>query len=186
MAFMISALGSTTACAAVAEGEDFEAEVPGDQASSEELDEGSPDDPGLLEAAATDQAEVAGDLAPQSAAQCEGGANGFRDIPDTLRGTTVYTRALGGGTRTILYHGTVGGVQRGWAMIDGNTIAGDLVWMDWTQNNGASWIQCGPFGVTAGGQTKTSAAQRTSSSTSWRFRACGRAVGFGSVCGPWW
>jgi len=71
-------------------------------------------------------------------------------------------------------------------MIDGSTFSGDLVWMDWTTNGGASWIQCGPFEVTAANQTKTSAAQRTSSDPNWQFRACGRAFPNFSVCGPWW
>ncbi|GAA0915295.1 hypothetical protein [Virgisporangium aurantiacum] len=126
----------------------------------------------------------------RSAADCEGGRNGFVDIPDTLRGTVAPVannpRDLGFGVRAILYYGNVGGVQRGWAMIDGSTITGDLVWMDWTTNGGASWLQCGPFSVGGTGRTKTSAAKNTSSSALWQFRACGRAVGGQSRCTNWW
>lgn len=133
-----------------------------------------------------DGEELDRELDPATAAECEGGANGFVDISDSRRGTAVYTRNLGAGTRVILYYGNVGGVQRGWAMIDGSTIPGDLVWMDWTKDGRASWIQCGPFAVDDYGLTKTSAAQRTKNDDDWQFRACGRAVGFNSVCGPWW
>jgi hypothetical protein len=165
------------ACAIDAE-EELLAEAPSSGELSEEL------------IAVDGEDDLAGEvdrvMDPATAADCEGGANGFVDISDSRRGTAVYTRNLGGGTRTILYYGNVGGVQRGWAMIDGDTIPGDLVWMDWTKDNGAHWIQCGPFSVAAIAGTKTSAAQRTSSDVRWRFRACGRAIGFGSVCGPWW
>ncbi len=155
---MVALSGVVYACAAVEEGDD----------------EGLPDDAELDEV--------------ESRGQCEGGANGFRDIPDTLRGSKVYSVNLGpaGFPRVTLYYGNVGGVRRGWAMIDGSTHVGDLVWMDWTRDGGRTWIQCGPFPVDYDGWTKTSAAQRTSSSSSWRFRACGRAHGAYSVCGAWW
>ncbi|MDR7275729.1 hypothetical protein [Catenuloplanes atrovinosus] len=131
---------------------------------------------------------VAGTGAPASAtaAECSGGANGFIDIPDTLRGSQVYAVDLGGGATSRLYVGTVSGAQRTWAMIDGTTYPGDRVWMDWTQNGGATWLQCGPFQITAPGQTKTTAAKRTSSSTSWRVRACGAFSGGPVRCGAWW
>jgi len=126
------------------------------------------------------------EIGPMSAADCERGANGFRDIPDTLRGTEVFPPFDMVGARIILYRGPLAGGQRGWAMIDGQTLPGDLVWMDWTRDGGASWIQCGPFQVTANGQTKTSAAQRTSSDPRWQFRACGHVSPVGTRCGPWW
>jgi hypothetical protein len=156
---MVALSGAVYACAAVEDGDE------NGQAGDEELDE------------------------IESRAQCEGGANGFRDIPDTLRASRVYSINLGPDTRyprATLYHGIVGGVQRGWAMIEGSTHTGDLVWMDWTKDGGRTWIQCGPFPVDDNGWTKTSAAQRTNSSTNWRFRACGRAHGLYSQCGAWW
>lgn len=129
--------------------------------------------------------------AQATAAQCEGGANGFIDISDSLRGTQVYAVDLGNSVTVRLYYGTVSGAQRGWAMIDGATWSGDRVWMDWTTNWNSSgnftWLQCGPFSVGSNGTTKTSAAKTTSSSSTYRFRACGRLVtGSTSKCGAWW
>ena len=126
-------------------------------------------------------------LTEQTAAQCENGANGFIDISDSLVGTRVKPILdLGSGVSVTLESGTVAGAQRGWARIHGSTIAGDQVWMDWTTNNGSSWLQCGPFTVGFSGMSKTSAAKKTSSSTSYRFRACGRLVGSSSKCIIWW
>ncbi len=47
--------------------------------------------------------------------------------------------------------------------------------MDWTTNGGSSWLQCGPFTVGTTGTSKTSAAQTTGTSSSYKFRACGKA-----------
>ncbi len=44
--------------------------------------------------------------------------------------------------------------------------------MDWTTNGGSSWLQCGPFTVGTTGTSKTSAAKTTSTSSSYKFRAC--------------
>jgi hypothetical protein len=135
--------------------------------------------------------------ASATAADCENGANGFIDIPDNLTGARAPTgnnpRILtGSGANTIevrLEYGTVSGRQRGWAHLyprgDRRLLSGDQVWMDWTTNNGASWLQCGPF--TAGNlQSKTSAAKTTSSDPNYRFRACARLVGFSTQCTDWW
>ena len=70
-----------------------------------------------------------------SPADCEGGANGFRDIPDDLVGQLVgaeWEIDLGNDVYVSLRSGTVAGTQRGWALIEGATIPGDKVWMDWT------------------------------------------------------
>lgn len=152
-----------------------------------------------LLAAAAAAALVAGAVtfavpAPASAApqDCERGANGFIDIPDTLTGTVVrFVDLYGqppGGVRVELHAGTIGGVRRGWAKITGGSAGpGDQVWMDWTRDGGVSWLQCGPFTLTALGQTKTSAAQRTDPSPAWRFRACGRLNQAPWVdCTSWW
>jgi hypothetical protein len=122
-----------------------------------------------------------------SSGDCEGGANGFIDISDSLSGTVQRSVNMGFGVTVTLQSGTVAGAQRGWAKIGGSTLSGDLVWMDFTKNNWASWIQCGPFAVGSDNHTKTSAAQRTSSSTAWQFRACGNLAGIGdSICtSPW-
>ena len=130
--------------------------------------------------------EQTSEIESQLASDCENGANGFIDISDSLSGTVQRSVALEFGLTVTLQSGTVSGAQRGWAKISGPTIAGDLVWMDWTQNSGASWLQCGPFSVDGAGLTKTSAAKRTSSLASWQFRACGRPVGGSSRCSGWW
>jgi hypothetical protein len=117
---------------------------------------------------------------------CEGGRNGFVDIPDTLSGTVQRDLFLGLGAKELyLETGQVGGVQRGWAMLNGGPLAGtDLVWMDWTRDGGSTWLQCGPFSV-GDKPSKTSAAQATSSDPRWRFRACADA-GTGIRCTDWW
>jgi hypothetical protein len=118
--------------------------------------------------------------AAASRAECEHGANGFVDIPDTLTGAQPVPGVdlyggPPGGVRVELHQAVIGGVRRGWAKINGySTSPGDQVWMDWTWDGWAHWIQCGPFTVTTTGQTLTSAAQRTNPSTQWQFRACGR------------
>ncbi|WP_406446360.1 hypothetical protein OHB00_02840 [Streptomyces sp. NBC_00631] len=132
-------------------------------------------------------------VTPASAAQCEGGANGFVDISDSLSGTIPgpagsYKRyGQTGHVRITLEYGTVSGAQRGWAKIDGGTFPGDRVWMDRTQDGGSTWLQCGPFTVGSNGASKTSAAKNTSGSSLWRFRACGDFTGeSGYVCTNWW
>ncbi len=124
--------------------------------------------------------------APETAAECEGGANGFVDIPDNLTGEIVRGPIRIGPIVVELHKGYVQGL-RGWARVRDSTAAGDMVWMDWTTNGGASWTQCGPFFVQHAGQVKTSAAQRTSSSPSWKFRACGYVTTTTAVrCTDWW
>jgi len=134
----------------------------------------------------------------ESAAQCEGGNNGFIDIPDNLLGASHPRRGtIAPGVTVTLEVGTVAGRQRGWAKLTGSTRPGDLVWMDWTNSwrpggpPEGQWLQCGPFRVDTAGMSKTSAAKQTSSLTSWRFRACGRRPPADSVCAGglvngWW
>lgn len=120
-------------------------------------------------------------------ADCTGGANGFSYIPYNKSGTDARAVSMGYGVTVRLQYGTVAGVQQGWARIDGATLAGDQVWMDWSQNGGASWLQCGPFTVKSPNSPDTSAAKRTSSSTSYKFRACGDLIGVGETrCTDWW
>lgn len=95
----------------------------------------------------------------------------------------------GGLFEVQLQKGYLNGALYGWAKAQGSTEAGDLVWMDWTQDNGCTWIQCGPFVVDVRGATKTSAAKRTNPSPGWRFRACGMVVNIPSstrCTDPWW
>ena len=128
--------------------------------------------------------------ASATAAQCERGANGFVDIPDNLWGTVPttghYIINFITGAQITLNYGTVSGAQRGWARIGGDTQPGDRVWLDWTTNGGSSWLQCGPFTVNTPVTPKTSAAKNTSSSSTWKFRACGNIAGYDSTCTDWW
>ncbi|GAA3761436.1 hypothetical protein GCM10022225_53850 [Plantactinospora mayteni] len=136
------------------------------------------------------QSAAAATPAPRTAADCERGANGFRDIPDTLRGTqAVAPVTLPGGPVVRLYYGTVAGAQRGWAMIDGGTFARDRVWLNWSLDGGANiHVQCGPFLVDATGSTKTSAAKTTSGNANYRFQACGQSFPYATPfqCTAWW
>lgn len=122
-----------------------------------------------------------------TAADCENGRNGFQDISDAQTGTLVRgpLRFDGGVEVTLRWTGIAGG-QGGFAKITGNTRPGDLVWMDWTQNGGTTWLQCGPFRVTAAGESKTSAARRSSNVTAYKFRACGDRAGQPHQCTGWW
>lgn len=125
--------------------------------------------------------------ASATAAQCSGGANGFIDISDSASGTNAVSPInMGYGVTLSLQYGTVSGAQRGWAKINGALATQDQVWMNYSTNGGASVaIQCGPF--TAGTKTsKTTAAKRTSSSSSIRFQACARGYLLPQRCTPWW
>ncbi|MFF7333675.1 hypothetical protein [Streptomyces sp. NPDC008150] len=123
-----------------------------------------------------------------TAADCTGGRNAFIDISDDASGTTVRTIDMGYGRTVTLHYGLIAGAQRGWAKINGSTVNGDEVWMDWTRNGGTSWLQCGPFAVDRGPATsKTSAAKTTSVSSDYRFRACGHLKnGAPTKCTTWW
>ena len=67
-----------------------------------------------------------------------------------------------------LVTGTVNGRQMAWARIQA-AVYGDRVWMDWSENGGKTWAQCGPFLV-----TDTSYATRAHEiGPQWKFRACG-------------
>jgi hypothetical protein len=119
-------------------------------------------------------------------ADCLNGANGFVNTPSSVPGAqTARSRSLGSGVSVELRYGTISGVQRGWARIVGAYVSTDRVWMDWSTNGGASWIQCGPFDA---GSRQFTPAQRTSSSTQWVFRACGRLIppNTQSLCTAWW
>ncbi|WP_427922181.1 hypothetical protein [Streptomyces sp. cg40] len=122
-----------------------------------------------------------------TAAQCSGGANGFVDIPDSYSGGTSHgSVTLRSGATVTLMSDYFSGVQRGYARLSGSNIAGARVWMDWTQNGGSSWLQCGPFGPSGGGSL-TSASKATSSSASYEFRACGDIPGVAPYkCTGWW
>jgi hypothetical protein len=111
-------------------------------------------------------------VASATRAECEGGANGFVDIPDSLVG------AVGDSTSNsthdlYLMFGSVQGRNRGWSYLraaPGLRLGDkDLVWMDWSTDGGAHWLQCGPFPTIWGNISVTSAAKDTHSS--YRFRA---------------
>jgi hypothetical protein len=134
------------------------------------------------------QGDNLGEQVSELASDCEGGANGFVDISDSLSGTVQRSVGLGAGVTVTLQSGTVAGAQRGWAKISGATISGDQVRMDWTVDGGAHVkVQCGPFTVSGTNKTKTSAAKITSSSSTYQFRACGRLAGVSAfTCTGWW
>jgi hypothetical protein len=134
---------------------------------------------------------LAAGIEPASAseADCANGANGFVDIPDNLATGSRARPAInmGSGVTLELRYGTVYGRQRGWARIYGDLLEGDRVWMDWTTNGGASWLQCGPF-YAGGLNSKTSAAKSTNPSPTYQFRACARLqyIEVTRCTTPWW
>jgi hypothetical protein len=171
----LALVATISACGSVEEGGRDGGADDGDEDDGAETDAG----PG---------SDDAGEPGTDAGVGCESGANGFVDIPDTLRGNVAYEIDVGtpGSARAILYHDFIDGQQRGWAMLDGATREGDMVWMDWTQNGGDDWLRCGPFAVAQEGATRTTPAQRTANSSDWQFRACGQTEGAEPVCGAWW
>jgi hypothetical protein len=130
---------------------------------------------------------VAASPASAAASDCEHGANGFVDIPDNLGGTVARSITPFPQWTINLEYGTIAGKQRGFARFRGKTVPGDQIWMDWSQNGGPSWMQCGPFTVSSLFAPKTSAAKQTNPSPNWVFRACGRGAGSTRVyCTTWW
>ncbi|MFR0355105.1 helix-turn-helix domain-containing protein [Streptomyces sediminimaris] len=67
-----------------------------------------------------------------------------------------------------LENGTVNGRRMAWAEITGARF-GDRVWIDWSEDDGRSWTQCGPFAATS--PTRTTPAHPLRQG--WQFRACG-------------
>jgi transcriptional regulator with XRE-family HTH domain len=60
------------------------------------------------------------------------------------------------------------GRNAAWAKMTGARF-GDRVWMDWSSDGGRSWVQCGPFPVSAdSGSTRAH-----DTGPNWLFRACG-------------
>jgi hypothetical protein len=127
---------------------------------------------------------AAPEVASATAADCAGGANGFVDIPDNLSGLDVEDVETGAGHWLYLNFGKVNGVTRGWAQLFSSSSSlenwlprEDSVWLDWSQDGGRSWLQCGPFYNSSGKLSITSAAKQTSSSSTWVFRAGARDHG---------
>ncbi|GHH95722.1 hypothetical protein [Streptomyces capillispiralis] len=142
--------------------------------------------------------------AQAAASDCTGGRNGFTDIPDSLSGRGV----AGAGALVVefpvnvpyavvsyaMQTGTVGGRQMGWGVLSSGSIWGPgatgQVWMDVTNDNKQSWIQCGPFYLSSANGRITTPAYPTSSSTSRAFRVCAMAAipvrDTGITCTPWW
>lgn len=124
-------------------------------------------------------------MANASQADCVNGANGFIDISDNATGLFATGAGPGANGEIVdIEHSLIRGTERGWAHLTG-AVPGDQVWMDWTRDNGRTWIQCGPFFATQNGQSLTSAAQATSSDPNWRFRA-GMNVGGQVMVSSWW
>lgn len=129
-----------------------------------------------------------------SAADCEGGARGFRDHPDNAEGDTDKPRHFElGDVRFTLEKGAYVGQQIAFGKISGQTRPGDNVWMDWRANgwdhdNAVSpWLQCGPFTVRSAGQSLTTPFKRTSTDPQYNFRVCGSLAVNGVIrCSDWW
>ncbi|MFE7764248.1 hypothetical protein [Streptomyces sp. NPDC057438] len=124
--------------------------------------------------------------------QCERGANGFRDISDSLVGVpagprdkTLRSDPQGLSGRISLRAATIDGRVHGFAALSASR-AGDEIWMDWTLNGNDVHIQCGPFRASRDGQVLTSAAKVTDNSPNYRFRACGGGGGQAVQCTDWW
>ncbi|MCO5968163.1 helix-turn-helix domain-containing protein [Actinoallomurus soli] len=91
--------------------------------------------------------------------------------PNGAEGQVVVPPAAAYGhdhTATVeLRSGSVNGRQMAWGQIS-HARYGDRVWMDWSRNDGRTWIQCGPFTTT--GATFSSRAHEIA--PGWHFRAC--------------
>ena len=120
------------------------------------------------------------------AADCENGANGFMDIPDDMSGTVRREVSLDSDVNATLETGMIAGQQRVFARLSGSTVRGDVVSMDWTQDGGYSWLQCGPFSVENNGEAETTPAKTVSSYPGNMYRACGRTMGGSYRCSAWW
>lgn len=73
--------------------------------------------------------------------------------------------------------GNVGGTSMGWGVLSASAStfgpgATGQVWMDVTNDNKQSWIQCGPFYLSSAGGRITTTAYPTSNSASRAFRVC--------------
>src|SRR5689334_17194029 len=87
------------------------------------------------------------DVGPATAGECQRGANGFVDIPDTQSGRVVDPQQLPAAVLSLQF-ANIAGANRGYAKL--STAAGPIffgggeqVWMDWSQDNGDHWLQCG-------------------------------------------
>jgi hypothetical protein len=131
---------------------------------------------------------VIADGAPAAAspADCTPPAHGFVRVVsgDNAHIVSYYKN---GPTTTSLQWKYIGGVQTGYAYLGGTVIAGDLVWMDWTTNNGRTWLQCGPFPIQQFNVGRRTDGKATGSNPNYRFRRCSRLVGDDySLCTGWW
>ncbi|MGW6014329.1 hypothetical protein [Streptomyces sp. NPDC055210] len=129
-----------------------------------------------------------------TAADCERGSFGFRDISDSTAGVPA-----GPEDKTLRPsdpQGLVGRISLRAVSIDNKIYGfaaltvprtGDDVWMDWTLDGGSNvHLQCGPFRASRDGFQLTSAAKLTDNSSDYRFRACGGGGGQAVQCTGWW
>lgn len=101
--------------------------------------------------------------------------------PAGATGIKTVRSANNNGQQIELRTGKLGNKQYGWARIayPGQT---DLVWMDFSQDGGFTWKQCGPYTAK---NRQFSEAVPTSNNADWVFRACGTAGGAPTKCTSW-
>lgn len=83
----------------------------------------------------------------------------------TVRSAEIHRRII------ELRTGSFSGSTWGWARM-ANPQRGDEIWMDFSQDGGRTWKQCGPYTADA---RQFSEAVTTSSDSNRKFRACGTA-----------
>ena len=114
----------------------------------------------------------------------------FIGIPYNRSGTELKRVSFAGRINVKLMIAKFSGRERVFARVDGNTRAGDQVWLDWSYTGGNGWAQCGPFSVQSNGSPNTTgAALRTPPNKPLLvFRACGlaRSEGIGGCTSGWW
>lgn len=114
----------------------------------------------------------------------------FTSIPYNQTGTVLKSVSFAGRINVKLVHGVIGGHERLFARVDGNTRVGDQVWLDWSYTGGNGWAQCGPYNVQSNGSPNTTGAafRYPANHPVPVFRACGlaRAEGIGGCTAGWW
>lgn len=117
-------------------------------------------------------AVVVGTAAPAvaSPADCLNGANGFVPVPDSVADAgSIAGRPVTPDVTVELIGGTID-EKRVWARVRGANPTGSQFWLDWTRDNGQTWIRCGPFRAGSTEDTRRTPAQHRGEAGA--FRAC--------------